>query len=53
MTLRVGVVTVGRSDYGIYFPVLCLLQADKEIELRLIVAAGHLDPNRRLRRFVQ
>ena len=44
MTLRVGVVTVGRSDYGIYFPVLCLLQADKEIELRLIVAAGHLDP---------
>ena len=44
MTLRVGVVTVGRSDYGIYFPVLRLLQADKEIELRLIVAAGHLDP---------
>jgi UDP-hydrolysing UDP-N-acetyl-D-glucosamine 2-epimerase len=44
MTLRVGVVTVGRSDYGIYFPVLCQLQADKEIELRLIVAAGHLDP---------
>ncbi len=44
MTLRVGVVTVGRSDYGIYFPVLRLLQADKEIELRLIVAASHLDP---------
>jgi UDP-hydrolysing UDP-N-acetyl-D-glucosamine 2-epimerase len=44
MTLRVGVVTVGRSDYGIYFPVLRLLQADKEIEMRLIVAAGHLDP---------
>jgi UDP-hydrolysing UDP-N-acetyl-D-glucosamine 2-epimerase len=44
MTLRVGVVTVGRSDYGIYFPVLRLLQNDKEIELKLIVAAGHLDP---------
>lgn len=44
MTFRVGVVTVGRSDYGIYFPVLRHMQADKEIELRLIVAAGHLDP---------
>jgi UDP-hydrolysing UDP-N-acetyl-D-glucosamine 2-epimerase len=44
VTLRVGVVTVGRSDYGIYFPVLRQLQADEEIELRLIVAAGHLDP---------
>jgi UDP-hydrolysing UDP-N-acetyl-D-glucosamine 2-epimerase len=44
MTLRVGVVTVGRSDYGIYFPVLRLLQADKKVELRLVVAAGHLDP---------
>jgi UDP-hydrolysing UDP-N-acetyl-D-glucosamine 2-epimerase len=44
MTLRVGIVTVGRSDYGIYFPVLRLLQAEKEVDLRLIVAAGHLDP---------
>jgi UDP-hydrolysing UDP-N-acetyl-D-glucosamine 2-epimerase len=44
MTLRVGVVTVGRSDYGIYFPLLRLFQADEEIEMRLIVAAGHLDP---------
>jgi GDP/UDP-N,N'-diacetylbacillosamine 2-epimerase (hydrolysing) len=44
MTLRVGVVSVGRSDYGIYFPVLRLLEKDPEIELKLIVAAGHLDP---------
>lgn len=44
MTLRVGVVTVGRSDYGIYVPVLRRLQADPETELSLIVAAGHLDP---------
>lgn len=44
MTLRVAVVTVGRSDYGIYFPVLRLLEEDQEIELKLIVAAGHLDP---------
>jgi UDP-hydrolysing UDP-N-acetyl-D-glucosamine 2-epimerase len=44
MTLRIGVVTVARSDYGIYFPVLRLLQGDQEIDLRLIVAAAHLDP---------
>lgn len=44
MTLRVGVVTVGRSDYGIYFPVLRLLENDPDVELKLIVAAGHLDP---------
>jgi hypothetical protein len=37
MTLRVGVVSVGRSDYGIYFPVLRLLQNDPAIELKLIV----------------
>ncbi|HEY3974983.1 MAG TPA: UDP-N-acetylglucosamine 2-epimerase [Candidatus Sulfotelmatobacter sp.] len=44
MTLRVAVVTVGRSDYGIYFPVLRLLQADPQFELQLIVAAAHFDP---------
>jgi GDP/UDP-N,N'-diacetylbacillosamine 2-epimerase (hydrolysing) len=44
MRLRVGVVTVARSDYGIYYPVLRLLENDSEIELKLIVAAGHLDP---------
>ena len=44
MSLRVGVVTVGRSDYGIYVPVLRCLQADPQTELSLIVAAGHLDP---------
>jgi|SRR5579872_6974695 GDP/UDP-N,N'-diacetylbacillosamine 2-epimerase (hydrolysing) len=44
MTVRVGVVTVGRSDYGIYVPVLRRLQGDPETELFLIVAAGHLDP---------
>ena len=44
MNLRVAVVTVARSDYGIYFPVLRLLQGDCKIDLRLIVAAAHLDP---------
>jgi GDP/UDP-N,N'-diacetylbacillosamine 2-epimerase (hydrolysing) len=42
MTRRVAVVTVGRSDYGIYFPVLCLLQRDEMLEMQLIVAAAHL-----------
>jgi len=44
MNRRVAVVTVARSDYGIYFPVLRLLQDDYKINLRLIVAAAHLDP---------
>ena len=44
MTLRIGVVTVARSDYGIYYPVLRLLQADPNFDLRLMVAAAHLDP---------
>ncbi len=42
--LRVAVVTVARSDYGIYVPVLRQLQHDQDIDLRLIVAAAHLDP---------
>ena len=44
MTLRIGVVTVARSDYGIYYPLLRLLQADPNFDLRLMVAAAHLDP---------
>ncbi len=44
MTLRVAVVTVARSDYGIYFPLLRLLQADIGFELQLVVAAAQLDP---------
>lgn len=44
MMLRVAVVTVGRSDYGIYFPVLRLLRDDQKVDLRLVVAAAHLDP---------
>jgi UDP-hydrolysing UDP-N-acetyl-D-glucosamine 2-epimerase len=44
MSLRVGVVTVGRSDYGIYYPVLRVLHSDEAFELKLIVAAAHLLP---------
>jgi UDP-hydrolysing UDP-N-acetyl-D-glucosamine 2-epimerase len=39
---RIGVVTVGRSDYGIYYPVLTLLQKEPSCDLCLIVAGGHL-----------
>src|SRR5262245_25780874 len=37
----IGVVTVGRSDYGIYLPILKVIQSDPELELRLIVAGAH------------
>jgi GDP/UDP-N,N'-diacetylbacillosamine 2-epimerase (hydrolysing) len=44
MSRRIAVVTVGRSDYGIYFPVLQRLQDDPDTNLQLIAAAAHLDP---------
>ena len=40
----IGVVTVGRSDYGIYVPLLHQIQADPELRLHLIVAGMHLSP---------
>ncbi|TAJ98334.1 UDP-N-acetylglucosamine 2-epimerase (hydrolyzing) [bacterium] len=40
----IGVVTVGRSDYGIYLPVLRRIQADAELRLHLIAAGMHLSP---------
>lgn len=40
----IGVVTVARSDYGIYLPILRLIQADPELRLHLIVASAHLVP---------
>lgn len=39
-----GVVTVARSDYGIYLPVLRKIQADTELRLQLIVSGQHLAP---------
>ncbi|MEP6756257.1 MAG: UDP-N-acetylglucosamine 2-epimerase [Chthonomonadales bacterium] len=38
----IGVVTVGRSDYGIYHPLLKALQADPEIDLHLYISGMHL-----------
>jgi len=40
----IGVVTVGRSDYGIYLPILRKIQGDPELTLHLIVAGTHLSP---------
>ena len=44
MRRRIGVVTVGRSDYGIYYPLLRAIQDDPECELCLIVGGAHLSP---------
>ena len=43
MSLRLGVVTVGRSDYGIYYSLLRLLENQDGVDLQLIVAGAHLD----------
>lgn len=40
----ITVVTVARSDYGIYLPLLSSIQAEPELKLRLIVAGSHLVP---------
>lgn len=40
----IGVVTVGRSDYGIYQPVLQRIQADPDLQLHLMVTGMHLSP---------
>jgi UDP-N-acetylglucosamine 2-epimerase (non-hydrolysing)/GDP/UDP-N,N'-diacetylbacillosamine 2-epimerase (hydrolysing) len=39
---KIGVVTVGRSDYGIYFPVLKAILREPGLELCLIVSGTHL-----------
>jgi UDP-hydrolysing UDP-N-acetyl-D-glucosamine 2-epimerase len=40
----IGIVTVARSDYGIYLPILRKIQADPELSLHLIVSGMHLSP---------
>lgn len=40
----IGVITVGRSDYSIYLPLLKKLKADPEVDLHLVVAGMHLLP---------
>ncbi len=43
MKRRIAVVTVGRSDYGIYTPILRKIIDDPDCELALIVGGAHLD----------
>ncbi len=38
----IGAVTVGRSDFGIYLPVLRAIQGSSRLQLSLFVAAAHL-----------
>ena len=40
----IGVVTVARSDYGIYLPLLRKIQTDAELRLFLYVSGMHLSP---------
>ncbi|MFY9731743.1 MAG: UDP-N-acetylglucosamine 2-epimerase [Candidatus Acidiferrales bacterium] len=44
MTRRIGVVTVGRSDYGIYYPLLRAIRDDVQCQLCLIAGGAHLSP---------
>ncbi len=41
---RIAIVTVARSDYGVYRPLLRALDADPDFEPLLIVAGAHLAP---------
>ena len=40
----IGVVTVARSDYGAYLPLLRRIQQDSDLSLYLIVSGMHLSP---------
>ena len=40
----IGVVTVGRSDYGIYLPVLKLIKSQPDLSLRIFAGGMHLAP---------
>lgn len=40
---RIGVVTVGRSDFGLYRPLLAELEGRPGVKLRLFVSGAHLD----------
>jgi UDP-hydrolysing UDP-N-acetyl-D-glucosamine 2-epimerase len=41
---RIGVVTVARSDYSIYRPILRAIQKERDLELKLVVGGMHLSP---------
>jgi UDP-hydrolysing UDP-N-acetyl-D-glucosamine 2-epimerase len=41
---RIAVLTMARSEYGLYRPLLRAIRDDPALELQLVVAAAHLDP---------
>ncbi len=41
---NIGVITVARSDYGIYLPILSRIENDSDLELSLMVSGMHLLP---------
>lgn len=41
---RIAVLTMARSEYGLYRPLLNAIQRDPGLELKLVVGAAHLDP---------
>jgi UDP-hydrolysing UDP-N-acetyl-D-glucosamine 2-epimerase len=42
---KIGIVSVGRSDYGIYLPILRHIQSDADLKLILYVSGMHLSPD--------
>ena len=40
----IGVITVARSDYGIYLPLLKRIKKQRDLELYIIAAGMHLSP---------
>jgi len=41
---KIGIVSVARSDYGIYLPLLRKIQEEPELQLDLVVGGMHLSP---------
>lgn len=41
---KIGIVTVGRSDFGLYRSILHRLAKDPEVELQLFASGAHFDP---------
>lgn len=44
MMRTIGVVSVGRSDYGIYLPILKRIQSDDDLRLHIFAGGMHLRP---------
>ena len=41
----IAVFTGNRAEYGLQYPILQALKAEKDIDYHLIVSGAHLDPN--------